>query len=103
MKYFREMEMGVFIIRDLKQAKLFPVTGLYLCCLGYVWDIFSSVFLWPHSFTSLQASAQNDSLSVTKGYLSIFSKIATHLLHSSFVSCFIFLNGTYHYLKLYIC
>lgn len=35
--------------------------------------LFSSVFLRPHSFTSLQASAQNDSLSVSKGYLSIFS------------------------------
>ena len=90
MKYFREIEMGVFIIWDLKQTKLFPVTGLYLCCLGYVWDIFYLVFLWPHSFTSLQASAQNDSLSASKRgiFLSSLTKIATHLLHSSFVSCF---------------
>ena len=91
MRYFREIERGVFVfIQDLKQAKLFPVTGFYPCCLGYVWDIFSPVFLWPHSFTSLQASAQNDSLSVTKRvtFLSSLPKVATPLLHSSFVSCF---------------
>lgn len=96
------MEMGVFIIRDLKQAKLFPVTELYLCCLGYVFSLQSFYGLTlSHHFRPLLKMIVSQYL---RGiFLSSLIKIATHLLHSSFVSCFIFLNGTYHYLKLYIC
>lgn len=92
MKYFREMEMGVFISGS-QASQAFCYRALLV--LSWV-CLFSSVFLRPHSFTSLQASAQNDSLSVSKGiFLSSLIKIATHLLPLA-LSCFIFLNGTYH-------
>lgn len=44
-----------------------------------------SIFM-AHSFTSFQASAQNDTLSVRQK--PSLTEIATHLLHSSFLSCF---------------
>lgn len=57
----------------------------WLCLGHFLFSLFMASL-----FTSLQASAQNDSLSVSKRgiFLSSLTKIATHLLHSSFVSCF---------------